>query len=234
MCNYYPSRMKMHRIDFPSSEHAYQWRFLKYIGQHDLTGEAIKATSPAEAKAVVARVPKHLHKDWYLIKKSIMKEILHIKADFSTYFKQSLLDSASSRLVEAIQGDLYWSSDLPPYLAETTKFYPGRNELSSILESVCFDIMKTAVLSQTFLDISIENEDQSLMESVNTIVNYIVSESHDSPPPLTSPINSKSHDNEHTPPPPPGHSNELVPDIAHHINIVGDNDPSLIVTHFLN
>ena len=183
----------MHGIDFSSSEHAYQWRFLKYIGQHDLAEEAIKAPSPAEAKAVAARVPKHLHKDWHLIKKSIMKEILHIKADFCAYFKQSLLDSASSRLVEAVQGDLYWSSGLPPYLAATTKsqFYPGRNKLGSILESVHFDIMKEAVLSQTYLDISIENEDQSLMKSVNTTVNNIVSES---PPPLISPIDSNSHD----------------------------------------
>ena len=63
MCNYYPSRMKMHGIDFPSSEHAYQWRFLKYIDHHDLTEEALKAPSPAEVKAIGARVPKHLHKD---------------------------------------------------------------------------------------------------------------------------------------------------------------------------
>ena len=74
------------------------------------------------------------------------KEFLHIQADFCTYFKQSLLDSASSRLVEAVQGDLYWSSGLPPYLAATTKsqFYPERNELGSILESVRLDIMKEA------------------------------------------------------------------------------------------
>ena len=134
----------MHGIDFTSSEHAYQWRFLKYIGQHDLPEEAIKAPSPAEAKAVAAREPTHLHKDGHLIKKSIMKVILHIKADFCAYFKQSWVGSASFRLVEAVQGDLYWSSGLPPYLAETTKsqFYPGRNELGSILESVRFDIMK--------------------------------------------------------------------------------------------
>ena len=161
-----------------------------------------------------------------------MKEILNIKADFCAYFNN--IDSASSRLVEAVQGHLYWSSSLPPYLAATTKpqFYPGRNELGSILESVRFDIMKEAVLSQTFLDISIENEDQSLMESVNTTVNYIVSESHDFPSPLISPIDRNSHNDEHTPPPPTHYSNELmpVPDVAHHINIDRDNDPSLIVT----
>ena len=129
-----------------------------------------------------------------------------------------MFDSASFRLVEAVQGDLYWSSGLSPYLAATTmpQFYLGRNELGSILESVRFDLMMEAVLSQTFLDISIENEDQSLMESVNTTMNSIVSQSHDSPPPLNLP-NSK--DDEHTPPP-TLHSNE--PDVAHHINIDGD------------
>ena len=68
------------------------------------------------------------------------------------------------------------------------------------------------------------------MESVNTTGNNIVSES---PPPLISPIDTNSHDDEHTPSPPPPHtqhSNELLPDGAHHINIDGDNNPSLIVT----
>ena len=161
-----------------------------------------------------------------------MNEILHIKADFCAYFKQSLLDSVSSHLVEAVQGDLCWSSGLPPYFAATTKsqFYKGHNELCSILESVRFDIKKEAVLSQPYLDISIENEVQSLMESVNNNVNNIISES---PPPLISPIDSNSHDDEHTPPPPPPHtqhSNELLPDKTHHINIDENNDPSLIVT----
>ena len=31
MSNYFPCHIKMHNIDFPSSEHAYQWRFLRYI-----------------------------------------------------------------------------------------------------------------------------------------------------------------------------------------------------------
>ena len=94
-------------------------------------------------------------------------------------------DSAICRLVEAVQDELCWSLGLPPNLAATanSQFYPGRNELGSILEFVCFDIIKEAVLFQVFLDISIENKEQSLMESLNTTVNYIVSDSHDSPPP---------------------------------------------------
>ena len=85
-----------------------------------------------------------------------MKEIIHIKADFCAYFKQSLPDSASSRLIETVQGDLYWSSGLPPYLAATTKsqFYPGRNEVGSILESMRFDIMKEAVYPKHILTLA--------------------------------------------------------------------------------
>ena len=54
---------------------------------------------------------------------------MHFKADYCDSFKQSLLDSASCRIVEAVQGDLQWFSGLSPYLATTTKpqFYPGNN-----------------------------------------------------------------------------------------------------------
>ena len=89
MSNYFPCRMKMHNIDFASSEHAYQWRFLQYIDTSDLAEEVLKAPT-------------------------------------------------------AVQGDLYWSSGLSPYLAKTTKpqFYPGMNELGAILETVRFELMR--------------------------------------------------------------------------------------------
>ena len=126
MSNYIPCQksMKMHNIDFPSSEHAYQWRFLQYIDKSDLAEEVRKAPTAAKAKSIASCVPRHLHKDWHSIKKSVMKEILHIKADYCASFKQSLLDSAIRRIVEAVQGDLYWSSGLSPYLATTTTVLP--------------------------------------------------------------------------------------------------------------
>ena len=43
MSNYFPCHIKMHNIDFPSSEHAYQWRFLRYIDTIDLADEVLKA-----------------------------------------------------------------------------------------------------------------------------------------------------------------------------------------------
>ena len=65
MSNYFPCRMKMYNIDFASSEHACQWRFLQYIDKSDLTEEVRKAPTAAEAKSIASRVPSHLHKDWH-------------------------------------------------------------------------------------------------------------------------------------------------------------------------
>ena len=78
--------MKIHNTDFPSSEHAYQWRFLQYIGKSDLAEEVLKAPNAAEAKSIASRVPRRLHKDWHSIKKAVMKEIMHIKADYCSTF----------------------------------------------------------------------------------------------------------------------------------------------------
>ena len=36
LCNYYPSPLKVFKTEFASSEHAYQWRFLKHIGEDAL------------------------------------------------------------------------------------------------------------------------------------------------------------------------------------------------------
>ena len=82
MSNYCPCRMKLRNIDSPSSEHAYQWRFLKYIDKTDLADEVLKVPTAAEAESIAPCVPRHIHKDWHGVKKSVMKEIMHIKADY--------------------------------------------------------------------------------------------------------------------------------------------------------
>ena len=148
LCNYYPCAMRIYNHDFISSESAYQWRFLTYIGLHDLAEEVLSAPSAAEAKAIASRVPRMLHKDWHAIKTVVMREVLHAKADCCNTFKQSLLNSAGKRLVEAVRGDIFWSSGLSPLLASSTNpaFFPGRNYLGYILESVRQDLMKEAVL----------------------------------------------------------------------------------------
>ena len=83
----------MFETEFDSSEHAYQWRFLKHTGEDALAQEVIEASCPADAKAVSTRVPRHLHKNWYSIKMCVMKDILHAKADYCAKFKEEPLSS---------------------------------------------------------------------------------------------------------------------------------------------
>ena len=154
MCNYFPCVVKVYGLEFPSAEHAFHWRFLTYIGMHDLAEEVRSATSAAEAKAVSSRVPSHMRQDWHSINMAVMKDILHAKADCSPVFRKSLLDSTGRRLVEAVRGDIFWSSGLSPFFAATTKpeYYPGRNILGSVLESVRLDLVKEAVLYDELTD----------------------------------------------------------------------------------
>ena len=145
LCNYYMSYLKVFDMEFASVEHAYQWRFMKYIGLDDYAHQIQKCHSPAEAKEIASSVPRELHHDWHRIKRTVMRDILHAKADYCPLFKSTLMDSVGMRLVESTQ-DLYWASGLPPRFTTTTKprYYPGRNELGHILESVRSDLIKEA------------------------------------------------------------------------------------------
>ena len=81
-----------------------------------------------------------------------MREILHAKADNCERFRESLLKSAGKRLVESVRGDIFWSSGLSSLHAASTKptYFPGRNQLGSVLESIRQDLMREAVLSEQF------------------------------------------------------------------------------------
>ena len=61
--NYFSTHIKVFDQAFRSSEHAYQWRFLKYIGLDDLAENVLGAKTPADAKAIASRVPMEFHKD---------------------------------------------------------------------------------------------------------------------------------------------------------------------------
>ena len=149
LCNYYLCKMKVFNVEFRSAEHAYQWRFMKYIKIDEHALEILDAESPAEAKEIASRIPRYLHKDWHQIKLTVMREILIAKADYCPMFKSTLIDSSGNDLVECTQCQ-FWSSGLTPRLSATTKptFYPGSNMLGTILESVRRDLIKHAVLTK--------------------------------------------------------------------------------------
>ena len=144
LCNYYPCTVKIYNQTFPSSEHAYQWKFCSHIGREDLAGEILDANTPAQAKEIASRVPYHLHGNWHSIKLEVMQEVLLAKYEGCPEFSQALIDSGPKKLVESVRADRYWSCGLNPTDAATTKerYYPGLNHLGRILESLRSYLMK--------------------------------------------------------------------------------------------
>ena len=124
--------------------------------------------SPAEAKEIASSIPRQLHIDWHAIKVCVMRDILHVKADYCPIFKSTLIASVGKRLVESTQ-DLFWASGLPPQVTSSTKpeYYPGRNTLGHILESVRADLVKEAVL----LDLADPDTDNYDSSSSTTDIN---------------------------------------------------------------
>ena len=157
LSNFYPCNMKIYEQDFRSSEHAYQWRFLKYLELDDLANEVLAARSPADAKEIAWRVPLELHKGWHGMKCTVMKQILHAKADYCPLFKSTLMDSGNKNLVESTQ-DLFWASGLSPHDSSTTHpvFYPGSNQLGRVLESIRTELHRESVLIK---QLSTDNHD---------------------------------------------------------------------------
>ena len=135
-------------MEFRPAEHAYQWRFMKYIRMDGYALEILDAETPAEAKEIASRIPRYLHRDCHKIKITVMREILIAKADYCPKFKFALIDSSDKDLIECTQ-DLLWASDLSPRLTVTTKqsYYPGSNMLGNIFESVRRDLLQEVVLT---------------------------------------------------------------------------------------
>ena len=149
MSNYYPCHVRMYNTSFRSSEHAYQWRFLKHIGLDELAQDVLQAPNAAAAKEIAARIPSSMHKDWHTVKTNAMRDVLHAKADSNQLFKTSLLESAGYTIIEAVRGDIFWSSGLSPTIAASTKseYFPGANQLGSVMTLVRDELTKEAILS---------------------------------------------------------------------------------------
>ena len=121
----------------------------------------LAARSPADAKEIAWRVPLELHKGWHGMKRTVMKQILHAKADYCGLFKSTLMDSVSKTLVESTQ-DLFWASGWSPHDSSTTRpvFYLGSNQLGCVLESIRTELHKESVLVQ---QLSTDNHDVPIM-----------------------------------------------------------------------
>lgn len=154
LCNYYPCYLKVSGNEFTSLEQAYQWRFVTYVGMTELADEILRCNTPAQAKEIARRVPRHLHRKWHSIKLTVMKDILHAKADYCPKFKETLIKTEGKRIVESTS-DVFWSTGVPPYDSITTlpSYYPGKNHLGRLMEQVRAELIQEAELAAQLLTV---------------------------------------------------------------------------------
>lgn len=104
LSNFYPSRIVMDGITYPTVEHAYQ--AAKTL---DLQGRATihQSNSPSQAKTRGTWVK--LRPDWEQIKLKVMKDLVRQKFYSSVSLMERLLQTGDEELVEGnTWGDRFW------------------------------------------------------------------------------------------------------------------------------
>ena len=137
LCNYFLCDMTYRGVRFSSSEHAYQYEKCKQTGYAEAAAAIMKAPFPKMAKEIANKIPRCDLKEWKTFKDVVMYDILDAKSQQVPMFKQALIDSGDSLLVEATSHE-YWACGFNVDLATTTspKYYPGHNVMGSLLMKV--------------------------------------------------------------------------------------------------
>ena len=127
--NFSYCKMTMDNISFPTSEHAYQWHACMNHLCNDQAEKVMCAKTPREAKQIASQIKTNsIICDWKTSRYGVMKKVLLAKAETNQQFRDELLGSGDTLLVESSASDLYWGSGLSYNLTLTTHpdFYPGK------------------------------------------------------------------------------------------------------------
>lgn len=131
LSNLYPSPVKYNGIQFPSSEHAYQYNKAIFLGKQDAAYKIRIAKTSQIAKREGGRLPSN--KDWDSSKLKTMTEIVFSKFAQSTTLQTKLLETGDRPLLEATY-DSFWGCGFPLSARKLKQGeWHGRNHLGQIL-----------------------------------------------------------------------------------------------------
>lgn len=143
--NFYPTQVSYNGKVFPSSEHAYQFDRVTYLGDSKLAAQVFHAHTPQVAKRLGGQIRPS--KKWYLIKVDRMKKITLAKYNQNPRLKNELLKTAPSPLIEATI-DSFWGCGLtfnPRNLISGQ--WNGKNQMGLILME-CRNELQHALFAQ--------------------------------------------------------------------------------------
>ena len=145
--NYYMCKINVFEREFPSAEHAYQWRKCQIFEREDLALRVLCAKTPREAKETVAELTDV--QIWTNdVKILAMKCVLVAKFQSCELFRTRLLDCKDKIIAEATS-DTFWGVGVAPNIAIFTnpdKFL-GCNVLGNLLMNLR-DSTKSAKFAQ--------------------------------------------------------------------------------------
>ena len=150
LSNFYPCDVSYADKVFKSSEHAYQYAKLDFLGESDMAAEVLAANTGKQAKLVASRIPYTRLTQWDDHKDSITRDIIRAKANSCFKLKKALLDSVDRVIAEGTI-DSYWGIGMPPHIAATTNpdFYNGRNILGLVLMEVRREVATHSMATDT-------------------------------------------------------------------------------------
>ena len=167
LSNFHRCQVTMDGCQYDSAEHAYQFLKLRYLEKNDLADCVLRASSPAEAKKIAARIEEPDKQRWNQVKCEAMFKVLKSKAESYHPFVRTLMESGDCILAECTS-DIFWGTGLSPNLTKTTKpeLYQDRNMLGRLLQE-----LRALLFQHKQIDENKKNEEQqdAATESMSTI-----------------------------------------------------------------
>ena len=142
LSNFYMCNVYMFKNNFKSVEHAYQWCKCTYFELYDLAEQVLNSKTPRQAKQITRVIAPELITLWNDEKKSCMFEVLSAKARSCKAFRDTLIRSNTSAIVEGTS-DSFWGCMVAPPHSESCKisFMKGENQLGFMLMDLRRDLL---------------------------------------------------------------------------------------------
>lgn len=143
--NFYPTQVQHNGRVFPSSEHAYQFERVTYLGDHKLATQVFHAHTPQNAKRIGGQIGPS--RKWDMVKVEKMKEITMAKYSQNPRLRTELLKTAPAPLIEATI-DNYWGCGLSFNARDLAAgHWNGKNQMGIILVD-CRNEIQRALFAQ--------------------------------------------------------------------------------------
>jgi hypothetical protein len=105
--NWSSHKINIWGIDFPTAEHAFQWKKFSVI-EPDIANEVLSAGSPYEVFKISKDNKSKQPKDWAERKIAIMEEILRAKFEEHEDVRDALKRTGEREIIENSPVDSYW------------------------------------------------------------------------------------------------------------------------------